>query len=57
VASLLTSVVTVPVPLATPIVSCVTNLVTDPLGALTQQQVCTTTSTTMSRTTSVAPAP
>jgi hypothetical protein len=59
-ASLVTSVVTVPVPLATPIVSCVTDVVKNPLGVLTQQEVCSTTSTTSTtttRTTTVTPAP
>jgi hypothetical protein len=57
VASLVTSVVTVPVPLDQPIVSCVTDVVTNPLGVLTQAQTCTTTSTTTTTTTTVAPAP
>jgi hypothetical protein len=52
-----TSVVTVPVPLDQPIISCVTDLVTNPLGVLTQAQTCTTTSTTTTTTTTVAPAP
>jgi hypothetical protein len=57
VASLVTSVVTVPVPLDQPIISCVTDLVTNPLGALTQAQTCTTTSTRTTTTTTGAPAP
>jgi hypothetical protein len=56
-ASLVTSVVTIPVPLKQPIVTCVTEVLKNPLGVLTQQQVCTTTSTTTTTTTTTAPAP
>ena len=55
--SLLTSVVTVPAPLDQPIISCVTDVVANPLGMLTSAQTCTTTSMTTTTTTTVAPAP
>jgi hypothetical protein len=55
--SLLTSVVTVPVPLDQPIITCVTDVLANPLGVLTTTQTCTTTSTTLTTTTTVAPAP
>jgi hypothetical protein len=57
VASLVTSVVTVPVSLDQPIITCVTDAAANPLGLLTAVQTCTTVSTTTTTTTTVAPAP
>jgi hypothetical protein len=45
------------VPLDVPIVTCVTDVATNPLDALTGVQNCTTVSTTSTTTTTVAPAP
>jgi hypothetical protein len=55
--SLLTSVITVPVPLDQPIVTCVTDAVSNLLGVVEQVETCTTTSTTTTTTTTLAPAP